>query len=191
MKILLASSSPRRKELLRLISLEPEIAHPEISEEKIAGEPVERFLERISISKALQIYKKKYYNHLLIAADTIVLLDEEIIGKPANREEAFQMLLKLSNRMHEVWTGLALMHRGHTDFEIAITQVFFKALSSEEINWYLDNEVYLDKAGAYAIQGKAALFVEKVDGCFFNVMGFPLNIFYQMASRLNINLYES
>ena len=91
--------------------------------------------------------------------------------------------------MHRVWTGMALMYRGETRFRLAQTRVFFQKLSETEIISYLEHEDYLDKAGAYAIQGRAAIFVERIEGCFFNVMGFPLNLFYSMAGDLGIDLF--
>ncbi len=100
------------------------------------------------------------------------------------------MLRLLSQRTHQVFTGLALMHRGRTHFAIARSTVFFKKLNDSEIDYYLAHEEYLDKAGAYAIQGRAAMFIERIEGCFFNVMGFPLNLFYQMAQDLAIDLFR-
>lgn len=189
MKIILASASPRRRELLKLIGLNPEIRIPEISESMVPGEAIEKFMERITISKGINAYQRRYYSSLVISADTIVLLDDRVIGKPRDREDAREMLQSLSGRMHRVWTGMALMYRGETRFRLAQTRVFFQKLSETEIISYLEHEDYLDKAGAYAIQGRAAIFVERIEGCFFNVMGFPLNLFYSMAGDLGIDLF--
>ena len=188
MRVVLASQSPRRLELLRQIGIEPVVLVPEADETRRPGEEFAEFLRRVSISKILAVYEKKYYQSLLVGADTVVIVGEEMIGKPRDRQDAAAMLRSLSGRQHEVWTGVALMHRGETRFETAITQVFFKPLSDREIEHYLDRADYLDKAGAYAIQGRAALFVERIEGCFFNVMGFPLNLFYRMADRFGIDL---
>jgi septum formation protein len=189
MKIVLASASPRRKELLQLIGLNPEIIPPDIDEITRPNEPLAVFLERIAIAKGIAVYKKKFFSHLLISADTVVLLGDSLIGKPRNREDAFRMLSRLSGQRHEVLTGISLMFQGETRFEISRTAVYFKELTDHEIDFYLDHENFMDKAGAYSIQGRAAIFVERIDGCFFNVMGFPLNLFYRMVYERGINLY--
>lgn len=190
MKIVLASASPRRQELLQLIGLNPEIIIPDIAEIIRPNESPVVFLERVAIAKGIEVYKKKFYSHLLISADTVVLLDNSLIGKPTDRDDAFRMLSQLSGQRHEVLTGISLMYRGETRFKISRTAVYFKELTDSEINFYLDHENFLDKAGAYAIQGRAAIFVERIDGCFFNVMGFPLNLFYRMVKERGLNLYD-
>jgi septum formation protein len=119
----------------------------------------------------------------------VVLLDGERIGKPNGRDDAFSMLARLSGRSHEVLTGLALMMEGATSFAISRTRVQFKELSDGEIVHYLDHENFSDKAGAYAIQGRAAVFVERIEGCYFNVMGFPLNLFYRLLNEKGLTLY--
>lgn len=189
MKIILASASPRRRELLKLIGLDPEVRIPEISETMEADEPIERYLERITISKSMNVYRKQFYSSLVVSADTVVLIDGRFLGKPRDRQDAGDMLRRLSGRSHEVWTGIAIMHRGETRFRLAQTQVTFKPLNEREIEYYLDYEEYMDKAGAYAVQGRAAIFVERIEGCFFNVMGFPLNLFYTMTGNLGIRLF--
>ena len=189
MNIILASASPRRKELLQLIGLNPKVIFPDIDEKARPIETIDAFLERVTIAKGIEVYKKKYFSHLLVSADTVVLLNGSLIGKPVDREHAFTMLSRLSGERHEVLTGLALIYQGETRFAISRTHVFFKALSEREINFYLDCENFMDKAGAYAIQGRAAIFVERIDGCFFNVMGFPLNLFYRMLGERGLDLY--
>jgi len=190
MKIILASASPRRKELLQLIGLRPAIVVPDIDEMVRPGEVPAAFLERVTIAKGIAVYKKNLFSHLLISADTVVLLADELIGKPVDREDASRMLKRLSGQRHEVLTGIALMHQGETRFDISRTAVVFKELSGEEIDFYLDHENFMDKAGAYAIQGRAAVFVDRIEGCFFNVMGFPLNLFYRMAEERGLKLYD-
>jgi len=189
MKVVLASASPRRKELLQLIGLNPEIVPPDIDEDVRPSEAIDAFLKRVTIAKGLEVYKKKFFSHLLISADTVVLLGDSLIGKPADRADAFTMLSRLSGQRHEVLTGLALMYQGETRFAVSRTHVYFKPLQDREIDFYLDHENFLDKAGAYAIQGRAAIFVERIDGCFFNVMGFPLNLFYRMLGERGMDLY--
>lgn len=189
MKVVLASASPRRLELLRLIGLDPEVIPADIEEAVLPGEATEDFLRRVAIAKGLAVYHKRFYPSLLISADTVVRLGDELIGKPSGRDEARAMLSRLAGREHEVLTGLALLHRGETTFAISRTLVRFKKLDNGEIGHYLDHESYMDKAGAYAIQGRAAVFVERIAGCYFNVMGFPLNLFYRMLGERGVRLY--
>ena len=189
MRIVLASRSPRRRELLQLIGLVPEVVPPDIEEAMKPGEAIDEFLERVTIAKGISAYRKGFFHSLLISADTVVLLDGQLIGKPADRADAFAMLSRLSGRRHEVLTGLALMHKGETTFAISRTFVRFKELSQGEIEFYLERENFMDKAGAYAIQGRAAVFVERIEGCFFNVMGFPLNLFYRMLVERGLSIF--
>lgn len=189
MKVILASASPRRRELLRLIGLEPEVIPADIEEAVLPGEAVDAFLRRVAIAKGLAVYRKRFHHALLISADTVVRLGDELIGKPADRDEAFAMLSRLSGREHEVLTGLALLYEGETTFAISRTLVRFKELAAAEIHHYLDHENFMDKAGAYAIQGRAAVFVERIEGCYFNVMGFPLNLFCSMLGERGVKLY--
>ncbi|MCU0235550.1 MAG: Maf family protein [Acidobacteria bacterium] len=190
MKVVLASASPRRKELLQLIGLDPEVIAPDIEEAPLPGEAIDAFLQRVAIAKGIEVYRKRFFHSLIVSADTVVLLDDQLIGKPAGRDDASSMLERLSGRWHEVLTGLALMHEGATSFAISRTRVRFKELAAGEIAHYLDHEEYMDKAGAYAIQGRAAVFVERIEGCFFNVMGFPLNLFYRLLGERGLNLHE-
>jgi len=117
-----------------------------------------------------------------------VYCDDHLIGKPRNRQEAARFLELLSDNIHEVWTGLCIHYRGEPYYEFARTRVFFSPIDQGEIEHYLDHEHYMDKAGAYAIQGRASVFVRKIDGCYFNVMGFPLNLFYQVLKKLGISI---
>jgi len=189
MKVVLASASPRRKELLQLIGLSPEVIAPDIEETVLPDEGIDAFLRRVAIAKGIAVYKKRFFHSLIVSADTVVLLDGALIGKPSGRDDAFSMLARLSGRSHEVLTGLALMHEGATSFAISRTRVQFKELNDGEIVHYLDHENFSDKAGAYAIQGRAAVFVERIEGCYFNVMGFPLNLFYRQLGEKGLNLY--
>ncbi|MCP4214751.1 MAG: septum formation protein Maf [bacterium] len=189
-KFILASSSPRRKELLNLLSLQPQIVVPEVDESRLPDEAVADFLRRVTIAKGKSVLCQEYFNDPIISSDTIVLCDGVIIGKPKDRHEAFDILKTLSDSFHQVLTGVAIHYRGKSHYEFATTRVEFAPLSDAEINYYLDNENYMDKAGAYAIQGKASVFVKKIDGCYFNVMGFPLNLFYEMLKALDIKIFS-
>jgi septum formation protein len=188
MKIILASASPRRRELLNLIGIRPEIRIPSINEEILPGEPLEKFLERITREKSRNVFAERPAGALVVSADTIVLLNGLVIGKPTDQDNARDILRKLAGGMHEVWTGLSIIHRGKCFFDFARTRVFFEQISDQEINDYLDHEQYLDKAGAYAIQGRAAIFVKKIEGCYFNVMGFPLHLFSQMLKKIGLSI---
>jgi len=190
MKLILASSSPRRKELLNLVGIEPEILVPQVDESSRPGESIETFLRRVTIAKGRAVYRDAFFDSPVISADTIVLCEDKIIGKPQSRADAFGFLKTLSDNMHEVLTGVSIFYRGVSHYDFACTRVFFSAISDDEINYYLDNENYMDKAGAYAIQGLASVFVKKIAGCYFNVMGFPLNLFYNMLKGMGISLYK-
>lgn len=185
---ILASSSPRRKELLKLIGIEPRIIKPETDETREPGESVEVFLKRVTIDKGLEVYRDDYFENPVISSDTIVLCDGRLIGKPVDVAEAREFLELLSGNVHEVWTGVAIIYRGRTYYDLARTKVVFSDITAGELDHYLENEHYMDKAGAYAIQGLASVFVEKIDGCYFNVMGFPINIFYNMLKQIGISI---
>ncbi|MGE5341142.1 MAG: Maf family protein [Candidatus Omnitrophota bacterium] len=189
MPFILASSSPRRKELLGLIGITPQIIIPEADETKLPDETIEGFLQRVSIAKGEAVYKPEFYDIPVISSDTIVVCENRVIGKPSGRDEAYEFLKLLSNKKHEVLTGVCIRYRGQTTYEYERTEVVFSEISEEELGYYLDHEDYMDKAGAYAIQGKASVFIKRIDGCFFNVMGFPLNRFYNMLKKIGISLF--
>ena len=189
-KTILASASPRRNELLNLIHIYPEVKIPEIEEIPLQGELPENFVTRVALEKGLFIAKNQHSSNLIISADTIVLDGDKIIGKPVNKEDAVKMLTILSGKRHKVITGISLLFNGKENAGTSVTEVEFADLSNIEIKNYLNTESYMDKAGAYAIQGKASIFVKKIDGCYFNVMGFPLNLFYTMIKELNIILED-
>lgn len=186
MRVILASSSPRRKELLGLLGVQPEIIVPDIKENFESGESIDSFIKRVTILKGKSIYKNEYYNSLVISSDTIVFINNSIIGKPVDREDAFEILKALSDNAHDVITGVSLFYQGKNYFDLCKTRVYFSKISDKEINFYLDNEDYLDKAGAYGIQGKASAFIKGIEGCFFNVVGFPVNLFYTMLKGIGI-----
>ncbi|MCU0286260.1 MAG: Maf family protein [Acidobacteria bacterium] len=190
MQFILASSSPRRKELLKMLGIAPRILISNVDENRLPEEQIGSYLRRVSIAKGQAVYKEEYLDIPIISSDTIVWINNSIIGKPADREEAAHFLRTLSGRVHEVLTGVAILYRGNTYYEYACTGVEFSEISEEELTYYLDNEDYMDKAGAYAIQGLASVFVKRIDGCYFNVMGFPVNTFYQMMKRLGIELLK-
>ena len=187
---ILASASPRRLELLNLLNIYPDVKIPELDEIPVEGELPGNFVSRIAYEKGRSIAEKNNSENLTISADTIVLLDNMIIGKPSGREDAFKMLKLLAGKEHKVITGISLIYRGDKRIKNSMTEVKFSQLSDKEIEYYLDTEIFLDKAGAYAIQGNASIFVERINGCYFNVMGFPLNLFYSLIREFNISLND-
>jgi septum formation protein len=189
-RVILASSSPRRKELLKLIGIEPEIIAPRADEKRRPDESVEAFLKRVTLAKGDSVYRHDFYEAVLISSDTIVLLADRVIGKPETKAEARAIMEALAGNVHEVWTGVGLFFQGEKYYNYARTRVYFGPIARPDLDYYMENEDYMDKAGAYAIQGKASVFIERIDGCFFNVMGFPLNLFFNMLKKIGLNLYH-
>ena len=178
--IVLASASPRRLEILQMFGLAPEV-HVSHVDESIEGEltPKETvlYLSRIKGEAVASDFPES----LVVSADTVVAHLGEILGKPRDDEDAFRMLKSFSGKTHEVWTGYSVFYKGKTVSRAVVTNVSFKNLSDEEINAYIKTGEPRDKAGSYGAQSRAAVFVEKIDGDFFNVVGFPLSDFYTTA----------
>ena len=190
MNFILASSSPRRRELLKLVGIIPQIIVPRVDENIHPGESIETFLRRVSIAKGEAIYSQSLFETPIISADTIVLCENRLIGKPQSKDEARQFLEILSGKSHDVLTGVSILYKGNSHYDFSRTGVEFSPISPDELDYYLEKEDYMDKAGAYAIQGMAAVFVKKIDGCYFNVMGFPLNLFYSLLKKIGIAIYR-
>jgi len=127
---------------------------------------------------------------LVIAMDTVVVLGRTILGKPTDADEARAMLRQLSGRGHRVVTGVALSHNGHVTAGHETTRVYFRHLKESEIDWYARSGEPFDKAGGYGIQGLARLFVGGIDGCFYNVVGFPITLFQTLLANLNLTIYD-
>lgn len=189
-RTVLASSSPRRLQLLKLININPVVLEPDIDEKIRPSESVSEFIKRVSIEKGNNIYNQSLKNDLIISADTVVISGDRIIGKPKNRKDAGEILRELSGKEHTVLTGIALKHNDLNLYNYSSTGVTFKELTENEIEIYLNLEDFRDKAGGYAIQGRASVFINEIHGCFFNVMGFPLNLFYEMLKTIEISLEE-
>lgn len=178
-KIILASASPRRREILTNIGLDFEVVVSEADESKIDKNsvPVSVYVQELAFLKAAAVAKKiKKHDALIISADTVVYLDDQILGKPKNETDAEEMLKKLSGRAHSVFTGICVMDAQTLKSVCAKeeTRVYFKELTAEKIESYVKTGEPLDKAGAYAVQGLGSLFTEKVEGDFFNVIGLPV-----------------
>lgn len=178
MKFILASGSPRRKEILENISLEFEIMADESDELMIEGEKPYDTVKRLSMQKAKNIASRveAEENTIVIGADTVVSIDEKILGKPKDEREAKDMLLTLSGRINTVYTGLAVLETqsGKAVSEFVSTGVKFRSLSEKKIENYIKSGEPMDKAGAYGIQKIGGLFVESINGDYFNVVGLPL-----------------
>ncbi len=171
--VVLASGSPRRQELLKFITEDFEICPINADETVPKGMPIEMtaaFLADLKAKACADIFP----DQIIIGCDTVVILDDEIMGKPRDREEAFQMLRKLSGNTHVVMTGVSLYYGNQTTVFTSETNVSFYDLTDDEINAYLDTGESFDKAGAYGIQGKGALLVRYIEGDYFNVVGLPV-----------------
>ena len=178
--IILASQSPRRENILRQIGLDFEIIPSNINEDLELDLDPRKFSKYWSEQKAKAISKKNK-NKIVIGADTIVYLDGEILGKPKNKEESFNMLNKISGRTHKVFTGVSIAYNKKNILKkfCEETRVTVKAISKKDILYYIDNYSPLDKAGSYGIQDWFSVWIKKIDGCYFNVMGLPISKFYK------------
>ncbi|MDT5269819.1 MAG: nucleoside triphosphate pyrophosphatase [Acidobacteriota bacterium] len=180
--LILASSSPRRSEILTAVGW-PFETHPAgVDETRLTGEGPEDFVTRLAREKAEAVARTRLFG-LVLGADTTVLVDGEILEKPRDAEDARRMLRALSGRWHEVLTGVALVRAetGRALVGLERTRVRFAETSGEEIDWHVETGDVLDKAGAYAIQGRAALFIEAIDGDYWNVVGLPVRLVYELA----------
>ena len=188
-KLILASGSPRRAEILNFVGWEFEKRTADIDETSLQGESPEKYVRRLAEEKAAAV-AEKYENALILGADTIVVIDEEIIGKPKDLEDARAMLQKLSGKRHEVFTGVALIKiengKAESKVDLQKTTVKFAELNESEINFLVEKGEPLDKAGAYAVQAQAALFIEQIQGDYWNVVGLPINLVYEMLKSFDI-----
>jgi septum formation protein len=177
MKLILASASPRRAEILRGAGIAFSVLSSAVDETPLPGETATDMVRRLAAAKAELVAARAVGPAIVIAADTVVALDGAVMGKPRTSDDARHMLEKLSGRTHSVITGVALVRLPDVERRefTEITQVHFTALSDEEIVRYLSSGEPFDKAGAYAIQGVAGRFIPRIDGCYFNVVGLPLS----------------
>ncbi len=182
-KIILASASPRRAEILRTVGWPFEALPVNIDESRRDGEDAVDYVQRLAREKA-EAAELKIRDQLIVAADTTVVIDDHILEKPVHEEDAKRMLRLLNNRWHEVLTGIAVVD-GDSRATIAHeqTEVKFAAMSDEQIDWYVATGEPMDKAGAYAIQGLGARFIEGVKGDFFNVVGLPVRLLFELVTQ--------
>lgn len=179
---MLASSSPRRRELLGQLGVEMSIVAPEVDETPLPGETPVEYVRRVATAKAQAVPAAS--DRLVIAADTTVDLGGEILGKPLDDRDAAEMLRRLSARTHRVHTGVAVRLGARCEVEVVTSLVTFTALTPSAIEWYVGTGEPLDKAGAYAVQGAGGVFVERVRGSVSNVVGLPLHAVAALAARL-------
>jgi len=177
MKLILASSSPRRAEILANAGLPFSVLSSAVDESPYPGETPAALVQRLANAKADLVTARAVGPAIVLAADTVVVLDDKILGKPSSVEDARHMLQQLSGRTHSVLTGVALVRLpdGERRQFIESTLVHFRPITDEELSSYLATEEPYDKAGAYAIQGQAGRYIPRIEGCYFNVVGLPLS----------------
>ena len=183
--LILASKSPRRKELLKQIGI-PFVVVVSDAEEVSGNSWTPAALVVENAKRKARAVAEKYPDSPVLGADTVVSSEGKIFGKPKDKDEARKILTALSGKMHEVTTGLALINRNEIRTTNVTTKVFFDTMTKADIDAYIATEESMDKAGAYTIQGKAARFIEKIEGSYSNVVGLPLNALIQLGKGLNL-----
>ena len=185
--IILASQSPRRKELMAMLPVTFEVRAKEIEEKMDEQLTAKENVQSLATQKA-EIIAKENPMSTVIGCDTIVVFEGEIFGKPRDEADAKKMLSKLSGKTHFVYTGVSILNKEkHIEECFAVSsKVTMKVLSEEEIMWYIQTKEPLDKAGSYGIQGQAALFIEKIEGDYFNIVGLPIHALYERLSALGM-----
>lgn len=182
MRLLLASNSPRRRELLSAAGFQFAVDPIVVDETRESGEAPEAYVERVARLKA-QAAAAHDSECAVIGADTVVVVDGEVLGKPRDAEDAARMLRLLAGRPHEVLTGVAVACRGSLVTRVERTTVWFRPLSDREIDWYVASGEPLDKAGAYAIQALASRFIPRIEGSYSNVVGLPMATVVQLLKE--------
>jgi septum formation protein len=184
MNLVLASQSPRRRELLGVLGIPFTVMHASIDETPQPAEQPKAYVIRVAREKA-NVVASRTVNSVILSADTDVAIDSEILGKPATADDAVRMLKKLSGRCHSVFTAVCIVNqeKGETLEGLDETKVWFDKLSDEQIRDYVRRENVMDKAGAYAIQGYAGIYIPRIEGNYFNVMGLPLPLVNQLLCR--------
>lgn len=192
MEWILASGSPRRKELLQGTGLTFRVLPSDVSEEVSASLSPAEVVQQLAARKAMDVASKEK-EACIIGADTIVVRDGEIIGKPRDQEDAARILSSLQGREHQVYSGIALSYlrygERHLLTDYRMTKVHMRPLSEQEIGWYIKTGEPMDKAGAYGIQGKGACLIEGIEGCYFNVVGLSLVLLADMMKRCGYSLF--
>lgn len=187
MKYVLASASERRRELLQRIVKDFDVVISDFDEEKVIFDGnIEAYVMELAYGKANDVLSKVAEDSVIIAADTIVVHNGEVLGKPKNSEHAFKMLKLLSGNVHRVYSAVVVINMLNKQMEkqCLFTEVKFSELTEKEIMEYIKTGEPLDKAGAYGIQGLGGLFVERINGCYYNVVGLPLNLLNKMLKKV-------
>jgi len=185
-RLVLASKSPRRAEILRAVGWEFEAIAADVDETRYKSEDAVSYVKRLAQTKA-ETVAGQLRGGLVLGADTVVVIGEEILGQPRHDEDAGRMLRLLSGRWHAVLTGVALVRPGqlpHGLVEHETTRVRFSEMSIDEIDWYVSTGEPTGKAGAYAIQGKGALFISEIQGDYLNVVGLPVRLVYELSHKI-------
>ncbi|MFO7660640.1 MAG: Maf family protein [Candidatus Cloacimonadaceae bacterium] len=182
-KLVLASASPRRREIFQMLGLNPLIIPADIHE-PLDERPPRLIVKSHALHKAETVRKHFNAETVIVAADTLVQVDGLILGKPQSLNEAESFLSLLSGKSHQVYTGICILYKNRRLTEFAKSRVTFKQLTANEISSYIKTKEPLDKAGAYGIQGYGSQFITGISGCYFNVMGFPVNLFYTMLQSI-------
>jgi septum formation protein len=185
MRVVLASASPRRRELLAAAGLVVQVDPVDVDEELQADEPPEDYVARVAAAKAAA-GRRRHPDAVVIGADTTVVIDGEILGKPVDDDDARRMLTRLSGQRHDVLTGVAVMGGDRTATRVERTAVWFAALSASEVAWYVASGEPRDKAGGYAIQGLAARFIPRIEGSYSNVVGLPVATVWEMLREVGL-----
>lgn len=191
MNIILASASPRRKEILENTNTKFEIIKSEIDEVILDNELPSQVVMRLAFEKSIDI-ALKHPDSLVIGADTVVVLNNNILGKPKDSSDAFNMIKQLSGKTHQVITGISLINLNANQkiIDYVVSNVKFKNISEEDIKDYIQTNESLDKAGAYGIQGFGAMLVEEIQGDYFNIVGLPISRLSDLLKKhFNINLF--
>lgn len=184
-KLILASGSPRRSEIMNSVGWEFTKDVPDIDESEVAGESPEAYVQRLAKTKAETI-ATRHIGQIVLGADTTVVINGMIIGKPVDAPDARRMLEMLSGNWHEVLTGVAVAVNGSTNVGLQRTRVKFAKMTAAEIDFLVESGDPLDKAGAYAVQAQAALFIEGIEGDYWNVVGLPINLIYTLFMQAEV-----
>lgn len=180
-KLVLASGSPRRAEILNSVGWDFEKAIPDVDESVVPGESPEDYVQRLAVEKARAV-SSSYRDRLVLAADTTVVIDRQIIGKPVDLADARRMIAMLAGNWHKVLTGVAVSRNGDANVGLQSTRVKFAGMTDAEIDFLVEKGDPLDKAGGYAVQAQAALFIEGIEGDYWNVVGLPVSLVYRLVS---------
>ena len=190
-KIILATTSPRRHEIAERMGLDFEIVPSEYEEDMTLKLEPEELAKTLAYGKAADV-AKKCKEGIAIGVDTFISFKGKFLGKPKNKEDAFNMLKSFSGKSQEVYSGIALIdcETGETIKDFEVTKVYFRKMSDSEINQYIKTGEPMDKAGSYAIQKLGSIFIEKISGCYYNVMGFPVHNIYKNLRKMDVNIFD-